>query len=228
MPRQPFLPSVVPFVLSSTRSFVCQLYRISCSDNRACQPPTQPKGRPEYATADHFPVLEPLFMPANTKLRHLRHTATGARSQTSIQYNSRVVSLETRRIDALAQSRPLWQFCKVSISSQHISSQPLLPFLVQHTVYSLPVLLLLPVKNGIFILWHHLFFPWHLGVPSLNCLCAHSLVLQCSTESIDHLVNQLQPLPLPCLLGCAESPWTFPGEYTSVSGSHIDSKCSIP
>lgn len=80
-------------------------------------------------------------------------------------------------------------------------------------MYSLPVLLLLAIKDGVFILWQHLLLSWHLGVPSFNRLGAHAVLLQCGAESVDHFVDQLQALSLSCFLGSAETPGSFPAQF---------------
>ncbi len=57
-------------------------------------------------------------------------------------------------------------------------------------MYPLPVFLFLSVEDGIFVLWQHLLFPWHLAVPSIDSLCIHAPVsLQSGTNSIHDFVD---------------------------------------
>jgi len=80
----------------------------------------------------------------------------------------------------------------------------------KRTVDALAVLLLLAVEDGVLVLGQHLLLARHLGVPSLDGLGAHAVVLQGGAEGVDDLVDQLQSLALAGFLGCAEAPRSFP------------------
>ena len=59
------------------------------------------------------------------------------------------------------------------------------------TVYAFPVCLLLPIEDGVFILWQHLLLPRHLAVPPVDGLCAHRPVpLQGGADGVDDLVHE--------------------------------------
>ena len=80
-------------------------------------------------------------------------------------------------------------------------------------MYSLPIFLLFPVKNGVFVLGQHLLLARQLLVPTLDSLCRHSpVLLQCSTDRIYDFVDKLEAFALSCFLRCGESPWDFPGQ----------------
>lgn len=79
------------------------------------------------------------------------------------------------------------------------------------TMYSLPVLPFLPVENRVFVLGHHLFFPRHLSVPSLNGLVGSTeIALQCCRDCIDDPIDCAETLSLACLLVTGKPPWGFP------------------
>ena len=81
------------------------------------------------------------------------------------------------------------------------------------TVYPLAilVLLLLPIEDRIFVLRQHLFFPWHLLVPSFDRFRRHaSVTLQSCTDGVDELVDELQAFALAGFLERREFPGDFP------------------
>jgi hypothetical protein len=78
-------------------------------------------------------------------------------------------------------------------------------------MYSLPVRLLLPVKDCIFVLWQHLLLSRHLLIPPLHGLVrGPEISLQCSRYGIYDAVNCTQTLSLAAFLVTGDSPWGFP------------------
>lgn len=78
---------------------------------------------------------------------------------------------------------------------------------------SLPVLLLLLIKNRVLVLGQHLLLSGHLCVPPLNGLCCQPAIsLQRRTHGIYHAVDGAEALALSCLLRTGESPRDFPVE----------------
>ena len=78
------------------------------------------------------------------------------------------------------------------------------------TMYSLPVLLLIPRKEGIFVLGQHFLLRGHLCLPSLQCRKSFSLLRESRVERRDYGVDGSQSLPLPVLLESRESPRLLP------------------
>jgi hypothetical protein len=80
-----------------------------------------------------------------------------------------------------------------------------------HTMYSLPICLFLTVEDSILVLRQHLFFPWHVRVPSLHRLAGEGpIALERSTHSIDYLIDGAKALTLSCFLRSGETPGNFP------------------
>lgn len=76
---------------------------------------------------------------------------------------------------------------------------------------SLPILLLLPIKDGVLVLRHHLLLPRHLRLPPLNRLgCDHAVLLEGRVQGVDDLVDGAETLALAGFLGSREAPWDFP------------------
>ena len=64
-------------------------------------------------------------------------------------------------------------------------------------MYSFAILLLLAIKNGVFVLGHHFLLPRHFLVPAIDSLGSHATVLlQRVVDGVDDLIYKLQPLAL--------------------------------
>lgn len=96
--------------------------------------------------------------------------------------------LETRGVDALADSGPfgqLWSSCQRTTFQGRIRK-----FQGAHTMYSLPVTLLLPVENRILVLGQHFLLQRHLPIPPLHGLCLQSaFLIQGLGNSVDNAVD---------------------------------------
>lgn len=76
---------------------------------------------------------------------------------------------------------------------------------------SLPVLPLLAIKHGIFILWLHLLLARHLRLPALNLVDGrHSVSQQGGLDGINNVIDAAKTAAMAELLGVRESPWTLP------------------
>ena len=61
--------------------------------------------------------------------------------------------------------------------------------------------LLLSIEYGVFILGKHLFLPWHLFVPPIDCFCSHAAVLlEGHADGVYDSVDEPKSLPLPGFL----------------------------
>lgn len=78
------------------------------------------------------------------------------------------------------------------------------------TVNSLPVLLLLAVEDGVFVLWQHLLLGWHLVLPALNWLDGDTLLGQCLINDRNDGIDGTKALALAGLLVLGEPPWDLP------------------
>lgn len=81
---------------------------------------------------------------------------------------------------------------------------------VMLTVDSLSVLLLLAIKDGVFVLWQHLLLGWHLVLPALNWLDGDTALGECLINDRDNSVDSTKALALTGLLVLGEPPWDLP------------------
>lgn len=79
-------------------------------------------------------------------------------------------------------------------------------------MYPLPIPLLLPIKNRIFILRPHLLLPRHLRLPPLNLLHGTPLLLQRRVHARNDAVDSTQAFALTGFLVGGETPGDFPGK----------------
>lgn len=76
---------------------------------------------------------------------------------------------------------------------------------------SLPILLLLLIKDRILVLGHHFLLSGHLSVPPLHSLGRQTAIaLQRCADSVHDAVDGTETLALSCLLGTGEPPRDFP------------------
>lgn len=75
---------------------------------------------------------------------------------------------------------------------------------------ALSVLLLLPIKHGIFILWQHLLLRRHLRLPPLNRLQSLSPLRQRSVQRRYHAIHRPQSQPVSPLLKFGQPPGDLP------------------
>lgn len=120
------------------------------------------------------------------------------------------------RVQALRYSRPLWQLYEsISICPyfQMASSMPVRRL----TSNRLPILLLLPIKDGVFVLRNHLLLSGHLVLPPIQSFRRQALLSQSFLHAIDDAVHRAQTLALSCFLQTREPPWDLPTQRTPSS-----------
>jgi len=78
-------------------------------------------------------------------------------------------------------------------------------------MYPLPIPLLLPIKDGVFVLRYHLLLARHLRFPSLDGFCGKTLFCQCCVEDGDYGINSAETFTVTRFLRAGEAPGDFPG-----------------
>lgn len=78
-------------------------------------------------------------------------------------------------------------------------------------MHTLPIPLLLPIKNRIFILRHHLLLARHLRFPPLDGFCGQAGFCQRVVEDGDDGVDGAEAFTVTRFLRAGEPPGDFPG-----------------